>query len=224
MCSSSLCRRLFEARAYRTLSTGTLSSLEYSIVTNHISRNRRDTGPHPRKEPVYEPILATATLRHQLHGQVAGAMSILAPCANRTKARPCRSYQDRSTAGRLLLSGESFECLHPSFLTARHLCCTRPPDCHVCRSQPRNKRDRRTSFQRRGLVVAQASAQISSIHGSSRTGFKSALAHVPPRTGPKTRLCGSSHSIFSRTSRPGRSPELSRFEDFRPGVSDGRRC
>ena len=29
--------------------------------------------------------------------------------------------------------------LHPSFETARHLCCTRPPDCHVCRSQPRNK-------------------------------------------------------------------------------------
>ena len=117
-----------------------------------------------------EPILATATLRYQLHGQVAGAMSILAPCANRTKARPCRSYQDRSTAGRLLLSGESFECLHPSFLTARHLCCTRPPDCHVCRSQPRNKRDRRTSFQRR--------AQLSYIHGSFED-------RIPERLGPR---------------------------------------
>ena len=138
------------------------------------------------QDPVCKPILATTTLRHQLHGQVAGAMSILAPCANRTKARPCRSYQDRPTAGRLLLSGESFECLHPSFLAARHLCCTRPPDCHVCRSQPRNKRDRRTSFQRR--------AQLSYIPGSSRTEFPSASAHGPLPTGPQTRLCSSFHS------------------------------
>ena len=44
----------------------------------------------------------------------------------------------------------------------------------------------------------------------------SSLAHGPPRTGPKTRLCGRSYGCFSRTRRPGRSPELSRLEDLPP--------
>ena len=45
VCSVHYVGRQLQARAYRTLSTGTLSSLEYSIVTNHISRNRRDRSP-----------------------------------------------------------------------------------------------------------------------------------------------------------------------------------
>ena len=86
---------------------------------------------------------------------------------------------------------------HPSFLTARHLCCTRPPDCHVCRSQHRIKRDRRTLFQRRALVATRSGASTAILDPrSSADRTQDALTHGPPRTGPKTHLCGSSQRLF----------------------------
>ena len=184
--------------------------------------------PPPQHYGTQQPGQQLNAMSFLTHGPQRTGTKTLAHGPSRTgpKTRLRSSYHGRPLC-RPLRSGHSSRCsLHPSFVAAHYLCCTRPPDCHVCRSSYRITRDRRTLFQRRALVATRSGPSTAILDPrSSADRTQDALIHGPPRTGPKTHLCVSSHGCSSRTSRlGGPSPELSRLEDLRPDVFDCSRC